>query len=85
MAEQSQPIHQLSEKYHETGRKLATRIPVGKYDIHAIQTYLHSSLFFKTRARYTECRRDLATAVQIGSKMGKLVSPDAVLNILILI
>ncbi|QYS96076.1 Zn(2)-C6 fungal-type domain-containing protein [Trichoderma simmonsii] len=68
-AEQSQPIHQLSEKYHETGRKLATRIPMGRYDIHAIQTYLHSSLFFKTRARYSECRRDLAAAVQIASKM----------------
>ncbi|KKO98250.1 hypothetical protein THAR02_09647 [Trichoderma harzianum] len=67
--EQSQPIHQLSENYHETGRKLATRIPMGKYDIHAIQTYLHSSLFFKMKARYPECRRDLAAAVQIASKM----------------
>ncbi|KAK4062136.1 uncharacterized protein Triagg1_10011 [Trichoderma aggressivum f. europaeum] len=68
-AEQGLPVHQLSEKYHETGRKVATRISAGKYDIHAIQTYLHSSLWFKARVRYPECRRDLATAVQIASKM----------------
>ncbi|KAL6794619.1 hypothetical protein GGI42DRAFT_333491 [Trichoderma sp. SZMC 28013] len=68
-AEQGLPIHQLSEKYHETGRQIATRISTGRYDIHAIQTYLHSSLWFKARARYPECRRDLATAVQIASKM----------------
>ncbi|KAL7910911.1 hypothetical protein GGI35DRAFT_478313 [Trichoderma velutinum] len=69
-AEQGQSIHQLSEKYHETGRKLATRISKGGYDLHAIQTYLHSSLWFKTKAQYPECRRALATAVQVASKMG---------------
>ncbi|KAL6692038.1 hypothetical protein J3F84DRAFT_385120 [Trichoderma pleuroticola] len=66
-AEQGLPIHQLSEKYHETGHQLSTRIPTGKYDIHAIQTYLHSSLWFKSKARYPECRRDLAAAVQVAS------------------
>ncbi|EHK23556.1 uncharacterized protein TRIVIDRAFT_178991, partial [Trichoderma virens Gv29-8] len=68
-ADQGQSIHRLSEKYHAASHKLLMTIPMGRYDINILQTYLHSSLWFRTKARYPEFWRDLRAAIQVASEL----------------
>lgn len=81
-ADQGQSIHRLSEKYHAASHKLLMTIPMGRYDINILQTYLHSSLWFRTKARYPEFWRDLRAAIQVASELGKLVFTDGTLGVL---
>ncbi|KAL7951505.1 hypothetical protein V8C42DRAFT_304267 [Trichoderma barbatum] len=68
-ADQDQPIDQLAEQYHAVGHDLSTMIPITEYDMHTVQSFLHSSLWFKTKACYSESWHNLTTAMRVASEL----------------
>lgn len=68
--EMSETAQQLTEKYHDTARELASVVPVGYYHIYNVQWLLHSTYWYKAEARFLECWHVLGAAAREAQELG---------------
>ncbi|CAG7557280.1 unnamed protein product [Fusarium equiseti] len=58
------PIHRITEQYHEAARELASSVPLGHSHLINVQQLLHSCYWFKSEARFIECWHVLNSAIR---------------------
>lgn len=68
--ELGEPLHRLSNKYHNAARELNSVIPISSNHILNVQHLLHSSYWYKAEARFVESWHALSTAIREAQALG---------------
>ncbi|TWU78202.1 hypothetical protein ED733_007866 [Metarhizium rileyi] len=68
--ELGQNPQKLTEQYHNAARELHGAIPVGNNHLLNVQSLLHSCYWYKSEARFVECRHVLSAAIREAQELG---------------